>query len=153
MRSNQWVASTNDQGVALIPGLLPYQSNDLSLDPVDLPMDTTLATAKEQAYPYARSGMLLNFVVHRSRNALLVLRQADGAVLPVGAQVLPQGAAQSFVVAKRGEVYLTDLQAQQLLQVRWPGHHCAVQLNLPVAPANDPVADLRLGPLTCQETS
>jgi outer membrane usher protein FimD/PapC len=49
-------------------------------------------------------------------------------------------------VAKRGEVYMTDLNTTNALEVSWPGHQCALTLPLPQGQGDLP----RIGPLACQ---
>jgi outer membrane usher protein len=104
-RSNQVAATTNSNGLALVPNLLSYQKNQLTIEPAELPMDVEIKGVKEIAVPYARSGMFVEFPVRRSRNALVVLHQPDGKPVPPGARVTASPSAKEFVVAKRGEVY------------------------------------------------
>jgi len=82
-RSHQVVAVTDARGLAFVPGLLPWQRNVIDIDPVDLPLDAQVAITSQEVTPYARSGMAVDFGVRRTRQALLVLRQRDGAPVPV----------------------------------------------------------------------
>ncbi|MCL7422344.1 MAG: hypothetical protein M8364_15745 [Methylobacter sp.] len=54
-----------------MPNLLPYQKNRITIEPGELPFDVEIKGVKEMAVPYARSGMLVEFPVRRSRNALV----------------------------------------------------------------------------------
>jgi outer membrane usher protein len=145
--SNQVAAITNSKGMALVPGLLPYQSNQLTLNPDQLPFDVEIHGVREMVIPYARSGAFVNFPVKRSRNALVVLRQPGGAPVPAGAHVVVKPGDQEFIVARRGEVYLTDLAADSEIEVRWQNGGCQLPLKLPplLAGAEAP----RIGPLIC----
>jgi outer membrane usher protein len=144
-RSNQLVATTNSSGLALVPGLLPYQENQLTIDPVELPFDIELLGVRKTALPYARSGLFIEFPVRRSRNALVLLRQADGSVVPAGARVTVSPGENEFLVGKRGEVYLMDLVDSNRLSVLWKGGSC--QIDLPLDPKGP--SEPRIGPLTC----
>jgi outer membrane usher protein len=144
-RSKQLIASTNGSGMALVPGLLPYQANQLTIDPVELPFDIEIQSVREIAVPYARSGLLVDFPVHRSRNALVLLRQFDGSVIPAGARVTVAPGEQSFLVGKRGEAYLMDLSDSNELSVQWRGGAC--EFTLPLDPSGP--SEPRIGPLTC----
>ena len=96
----------------------------------------------------ARSGALVRFDVRRTRQALLVLRQADGQPVPVGSrvQVTPGGA--EFEAGRRGEVWLTDLSGdKQHLKVSWTGHGCELEVTVPPSDNGAPVT---LGPLVCE---
>jgi len=147
-RSNQLIASTSASGMALVPGLLPYQANQLTIDPVELPFDIEIQSVREIAVPFARSGLLVDFPIHRSRNALVLLRQLDGAVVPAGARVTVAPDEIGFLVGKRGEVYLMNLSDSNHLSVQWRGGAC--DLTLPLDPAGP--SEPRIGPLTCGET-
>jgi outer membrane usher protein len=144
-RSHQVVASTSSNGRAFVPGLLPWQVNELEIDPTDLPLDVVLGDVVKQVIPYAASGSMVRFEVRRARQALLILRQPDGTPVPVGALVrLPDGT--EFSAGLRGEVWLTDLAAgQQEISVSWQGGGC--RLHLPAGAAQDEPE--RIGPLAC----
>jgi outer membrane usher protein len=146
-RSNQLIAITNDSGMALVPDLLPYQTNQLTIDPVELPFDIKIQSVKEIAVPFARSGLLVDFPVHRSRNALVLLRQADGTVVPAGARVTVPPGEKDFLVGKRGEVYLMNLSDSNNLSVQWKEGACHLILQLDPAGPREP----RIGPMTCGE--
>lgn len=148
-RSHQVVAITDARGLAFVPGLLSWQKNQIEIDPVDLPLDVEVANTLLEVTPYARSGVVVDFGVRRTRQALLVLHQADGAPVPVGAKVrlLPDGP--EFMAGRRGEVWLTDLAAeQQRVQVRWPQGGCTLVLAVPASPDGMPG---KIGPLACEE--
>ena len=146
-RSNQLIAITNASGMALVPGLLPYQANLLTIDPVELPFDIEIRSAREIAVPFARSGLLVNFPVYRSRNALVLLRQFDGTVVPAGALVTVSPGENGFIVGKRGEAYLMNLSESNYLSVQWQGGACELFLPLDPAEPSEPL----IGPLTCGE--
>lgn len=145
-RSNQVVAETNGRGLAFVPGLLPWQANQLEIDPVSLPLDASIANVVQMVTPYAGNGSFVKFAVRRSRQALLVVQQSDGRPVPVGAtaRLLPDGP--EFMAGLRGEIWLTDLAAGiQQVEIRWPGGGC--RLDLPV-PSGELTPE-RIGPLAC----
>ncbi|MBE0434484.1 MAG: fimbrial biogenesis outer membrane usher protein [Methylomicrobium sp.] len=144
-RSNQISASTNSNGMALVPNLLPYQQNKITIDPGELPFDTEIKGVKEMALPYARSGILVEFPVRRSHNALVILLQPNGKPVPGGASVTVTPNGMTFIVAKRGQVYLTDLESDNRIAVQWPDGHCDLAITLPADGQPEP----RIGPLTC----
>jgi outer membrane usher protein len=145
--SNQVAAITNTKGMALVPGLLPYQSNQLTLNPDQLPFDVEIHGVREMVVPYARSGAFVNFPVKRSRNALVVLQQLGGSPVPAGAHVVVTPGDQEFIVAQRGEVYLMDLAADNRIAVRWKDGGCQLPLTLP--PRAPGAEAPHIGPLIC----
>ncbi|MGZ5201400.1 MAG: fimbria/pilus outer membrane usher protein [Telluria sp.] len=150
LRSHQVIATTDGSGRALIPGLLPWQKNQIEIDPIALPLDATASSWVQEVTPFAASGATVRFDVKRSRQALLVLRKPDGTPVPSGARarLLPDGA--EFVSGLRGEFWLSDLPTSTAkLAVTWTGGACTVEL-----PAGPPDAQpQQIGPLTCAGTS
>lgn len=147
-RSNQVAATTNSRGKALIPNLLPFQKNLITINPGELPFDTEIKGVKQMVTPYARSGLLVEFSVRRSRNALVVLQQPNGLPVPAGTRVTSTSSGMEFIVAKRGQVYLTDLEVDNHITAQWPEGRCDLFINLPL----DAPAEPRIGPLICGET-
>ena len=146
MRANQVVATTDARGLAFIPGLLPWQKNQIEIDAVDLPLDSEIGDMVQQITPYARSGVSVKFAVRRTRQALVVLQQADGTAVPANAKVRLAAGGGSFTTGRRGEVWLTDLGlGSQRLQVSWPDAQCGLDLPLPASIA----VPAKIGPLTC----
>ncbi len=147
--SNQVVAITNSKGLALVTGLLPYQLNQLTLNPDQLPFDVEIRGVRESVVPYARSGAFIDFPVKRSRDALVILQQPGGAPVPAGAAVTVTPGNREFIVARRGEVYLVDLGDDNRIAVRWKDGACALALTLPSLLAGGDAT--RIGPLLCGE--
>ena len=147
-RSHQVVAFTNQSGLAFVPGLLPWQANQIEIDPVDLPLDVEVTSVVQQVTPYPGSGLVVTFPVRRTHQALLVLHQPGGQPVPVGAKtrLLPNGP--EFITGRRGEVWLTDLaETLQRVQVTWPKGGCI--LDLTVAASLDGTPG-KIGPVVCE---
>jgi outer membrane usher protein len=145
--SHQVVAVTDARGRAFVPGLMPWQKNQIEIDPAELPLDTDVGNLVQQVTPYAASGALVKFAVRRTRQALVVLHRGDGQPVPIGARVrlLPDGP--QFIVGRRGQVWLTDLAAErQHLQVSWADGGCTLDMAVPAANGGMPA---KLGPLIC----
>jgi len=151
LRSHQVVAYTNDRGLALVPGLLPYETNLIGIDTAELPLDADVRAMQLKLTPYARSAVVADFGLRRRRSALVELVLADGSPVPAGARVtLPrQGAeigAAPFLVARRGEVYLEGLQSDNDIEARWDGRRCVARVQLDAAQQGTVP---RIGPLAC----
>ena len=144
-RSNQVAATTNRQGLALVTGLRPFQKNQISINPDELPLNMQIQGVEEMATPYARNGVLVDFPVRRTRSALVVIVQPDGKPVPAGTLVTVLPGEEAFVVGKRGETYLTDLNDSNHLVVIWPDGACELTFALAPAASEEP----RIGPLTC----
>jgi outer membrane usher protein len=138
---------TNDTGVALIPNLWPYQNNSVRIDPRDLPVSAEIDSIEINAVPAWRSAVKVTFPVRAGRGALLRIVFDDGEVAPAGATVQIEGDKESFYVARRGEAFVTGLQAANRLQLHWKGGRCSFEVSLPPE-SRDEVP--RLGPIPCK---
>jgi outer membrane usher protein len=144
-QDNQPIARTNEHGTALISRLRPYEANSVRIEQADLPLDTQIKSVQLDAIPYLRSGLLLSFLVKRSRGAVYVVVLDSGEPLPAGAVARVVGHAEEFPVGLRGEVYMTDLEAANQIVVTWREQRCEFALAFPES--SDPLPDL--GTHTC----
>lgn len=140
-------ARTDSQGRALVTGLQPNTINRIQLDPSELPISAEIDSIEQVAVPAARSGVLVKFPIRSGRGALIRLVLDDGEPAPAGAEVSIEGDNRDFYVARRGEAFVTGLQTQNRLRLKWKTATCAVDVTLP--PGN-PDEIPRIGPLTCK---
>ena len=138
---------TDADGNALVPGLAPYRRNAVRLDPSELPISAELDTIEMVAVPPARSGVRLAFPVRSGRGALITIRFEDGEAAPAGAEIELVGDRQEFFVARRGEAFITGLQAKNTLRLKWGGRACTLDVELPPE-VKDEIP--RLGPYVCK---
>jgi outer membrane usher protein len=143
---NQPVAKTNRKGNALVPNLLPYQNNSISIDPSNLPINTEINATQLYAVPYYQSGVLLRFPVKASRSATLTLVLPSGKPVPAGAVVNYIGHSdQDYPVGEDGELYLTELEIDNQLKAIWDNQSCTFTLHYPTT--KNPLPDL--GKVVC----
>lgn len=140
LADNQPAGRTDAHGNALIPGLRAYDSNVISIDQRDVPMDAEIGTLKLVMTPYFRSGVDAVFPVRRSRGATLTLRLDDGAPMPTGASVQIVGDDRTYAVGFDGEAYVTGLGPANRLRATWRGQSCAFDVALRASA--DPLPDL-----------
>lgn len=141
------MAHTDSQGRALITGLQPNTINRIQLDPSELPISAEIDSIEQVAVPAARSGVLVKFPIRSGRGALIRLVLDDGEAAPAGAEIAIEGDNRDFYVARRGEAFVTGLQTQNRLRLKWKERTCLVDVTLP--PGN-PDEIPRIGPLTCK---
>jgi outer membrane usher protein len=143
---NQVVAETDDTGTALVPRIRAYERNPLRIEQADLPLDVDIDTLEKDAIPYRRSGVRVDFDLHRSLGALVTLVEQDGLPIPVGAVAMVAGNDTEFPVGTKGETYLSGLTQSSLVRVSWPGKACEAKIAF--IPSADPLP--KLGPLLCE---
>jgi outer membrane usher protein len=141
------LTKTDDKGVALIPMLAAYQTNSVRLNPKDLSINANVESIEQSAVPAWRSGVKVIFPVASGRGALLKIVMEDGTQAPAGAIVRIDGSKEEFYVARRGEAFVTGLQASQRLLLNWNNRRCTFEVVLPPETPDDIP---RLGPLLCK---
>jgi len=141
------LSKTNASGIALIPQLVPYQLNSVRLNAADLPVSADIDSLEQVAIPAYRSVVKVTFPVRSGRGALLKIRMDDENVAPAGAIVQIDGDKQEFYVARRGEAFVTGLQASNTVLLKWNNQQCTFTVSLPPEAQNEIT---RVGPLYCK---
>ncbi|MBX3725690.1 MAG: fimbrial biogenesis outer membrane usher protein [Xanthomonadales bacterium] len=130
LRDNRVVAVTGDDGVALVPGLRPFQRNRVALEGADLPLSLRTGHAALDVVPGRRQVVTADFAATRVRWLSLRIALPGGAVPPPGAAVRGAGLAGDSVLGFEGELFLelaADV-APDALVLSWPGATCQVRL-------------------------
>jgi len=132
-------------GVALVPRLVAYEPNVVRLDDAGVPMDVSLDLHEKTIVPTSRSGVLLRYAGSKLKGATLLLVDAAGVPLPVGATVRVVGQDDVQHTALRGEVFLPSVEFPATVLVEHPRGRC-------MAVADAPAVDVlpRVGPLPCR---
>jgi outer membrane usher protein len=128
----------------LLDSLRAYESNGVSIDPRELPMDATLAMPVTSVTPAYRSGPVVRFPVVRASATTLRLVLPDGSPVPAGALVTTRN--EQVPVAMDGFVYLTSAAGRQEASAEWQGQRCTFTFERPEG--SDPQPDL--GTVTCR---
>jgi outer membrane usher protein len=140
------VARSDANGRALVPSLNSLQSNLVSIDPSNLPVDLRPERTQAVVVPGDRSGVVIDFGVAAAASALIVLVDARGVPLPVGAYITLDGSEEQAVVGYDGRAYLNGLSAHNRIRIQREGApDCSMAFDF------KPVAgqQAQIGPLTC----
>ena len=141
---NHPVATTDENGIAVVRDLRSFDVNRLSIDPLDLPLDAAVANPRVQVVPPYRSGMLVDFPVKRIHAGVFRLQRADGTAVPAGATVTLEG--EDFPVGLDGLAYVTNYDHGTTGEAHWAGGKCTFRL--PPPPAGEPQPDV--GTIACR---
>jgi outer membrane usher protein len=145
LADNRPLGRTNASGVLLAPDLRAFQPNVLAVDPTDVPLQMTLQATALTVKPQDRVGVVVRFPVKVESEALVLLNDEIGAVIPVGAAVYQNGGDEAEV-GFEGQVFLKNLKPHNALTVRKAsGEVCKAHFDY--VPARDRVA--RIGPIRC----
>ncbi len=129
---NSLIGTTNSRGLLLVSPLNAYQSNKVSIDPMDLPADLRIDKVSTEATPTESAGTLVTFVITPVRAASVIVVDTGNQPLPLGSQVrqLTNIAVPSTIIGFDGEVYLDTLDEKNVLEVIKPsGDICTVSFD------------------------
>ncbi len=140
--------TTDAEGYALVTRLSPYANNSIRLNAQELPIGAELDTIEQSVVPPARSGVKVTFPVRSGQAALLKILLDDGEVAPAGAIIQILGDKQEFYVARRGEAFVTGLQAKNKLELRWNDTKCTMDVDVPQIANKEDI--VRLAPMVCK---
>jgi outer membrane usher protein len=143
---NRPAGSTGSDGQLLVPSLLSYQNNRLSVDATRLPPDIEVGQTSVEVRPPNRSGVIVDFHIQHVSAALLQLQDRDGQPLPLGSVALVEG-AKDQPVGYDGEAYVTGLRPMNDMAIALPdGKRCVVHFAYKPVKDDIPI----IGPLVCR---
>lgn len=109
LSENKPVGRTDSGGRLLVPDLNSYESNQLAIDPKNLPVDAAVGSTREIVVPADQSGVVVDFHVKQSHAAAIVeLIHASGEPLAAGSLGMLDGGGE-FIVGYGGEAYIEGL--------------------------------------------
>lgn len=110
---------TNSFGQAVLTDVNSYYRNQISVDLNSLPDDAQVAHSVTQGTFTEGAIGYRHFDVVSGHSAMALLRLPDNSWPPFGAQVFNSRDQQVGMVGDDGNTYLTGLNANDVLQVRW----------------------------------
>lgn len=115
--NNALGARINRKGYALVPYLSPYRSNDISLDPSDIPNFVELEYSRLRVIPYADAILNLNFPTHLGYVLFIQAKLNDASALPFYAPIYNQNDKLIGHVAQGGLVYIRTAQLKGRIKI------------------------------------
>lgn len=141
------LTETDARGLALVPNLGAYVPNQIRLNPQDLPISADIDSIEQIVVPRLRSAVKIDFPIRPGRAALLKVVFDDGEPAPPGATLRIAGESQEFLVARRGESFVSGLKPRNQMELTWNNQHCGFEVVLPPPKRND-IA--RVGAVVCK---
>ncbi|AJK50462.1 fimbria/pilus outer membrane usher protein [Burkholderia plantarii] len=125
-------------GHAIVSSLMPFETNEVEIDPKGLPMSVELKSTTQHAVPTAGAVVRLRFKTEGGgRSVIMRIRTRDGKPLPFGAEVFDAKGQHAGTVAQMGSVVLRGVKTNAgTLRVKWgtaASEGCTVSYQLPVA--------------------
>jgi outer membrane usher protein len=154
LHENRVIGTTDTGGHLLIPDLNAYQHNQVAIDSMNLPADTRIATVAMDLVPQSHAGVLAGFRVSRYSAASVILRDADGKLMPPGTRVHHVESGGDTIVGYDGLTFIEKLQPDNHLEIINGGAgdaqravQCRVEFTYQ-RPADGTLPTI--GPLTCR---
>lgn len=131
--ANNVVGRTDANGLLLVTRLNPWQENRLSIDPLALPADMSVALTEKAVVPLGRTGVLVDFPMQTVVSLQVSVEDAHGQPLPAGSPVWlvsanPITDAPLTVIGQDSLLYLQDAPSHARLRVRHDGIFCELVL-------------------------
>lgn len=109
----------NDSGLAVVPYLSPFRSNEVVIDPKGTSTDVELTTTSQRVAPYAGAVVLLKYATVSGRSLLINGRTSSGEPIPFGADVLDENGASLGIAGQGGTIFIRTNADSGRLTVRW----------------------------------
>lgn len=119
--NNQTGVKTDFRGYALVPNLMPFRNNDVTLNSDSLQDNVDLQQTSRKVVPTRGALVRADYRAQVGQRVLMSLTRADGSAVPFGATVINEADrdAGSSIVGDGGQVYLAGMQSKGRLLVQW----------------------------------
>jgi len=147
---------TDSRGYAIVPSLSPYQENTIELETDTLPDNVDVELDGQKAIPTRGAIVMADYATHVGNRVLFTLTWQDafppfGATGQIALAAEGKNSSTSGIVAEKGELYLSGVPAQGIIEVKWQEDgvqkSCRAPFRLPAATGTNPV---RLVSAVCQ---
>lgn len=144
--SNRPIGRTNSRGNLLVPNLLPYYANRLSIAAEDLPMDYRIDGVERLIAPASRGAAVVTFPVQRVQALTGKVRLTAGkrSGVPVYGDFLVRvnGVDHTSPIGRGGEFYFENVPpGRHPAEIQYRGRTCRFTLTVPDVPGES-VVDL-----------
>lgn len=134
--SNTQGAKVDRRGYAVVPNLMPYQLNTVTLDPKGADAGLELKSTSANVAPRLGSVVRLNYETSVGRAVMVETSLPDGQPIPFGAEVRDTAGNSVGVAGQGSRLFVRDLPASGALTVKWgegAAESCQIDVQLPAA--------------------
>ncbi len=144
---NRLVGVTGMNGKLLVPDLVPYQKNKISIDTTKLPVSARVGQTQTSIVPAEQAGVDIDFGVHAgARSVVAVLTDAAGKPLAAGLKGRVLDTDRRVAIGYDGQVFLDDVKDSNTILVDLLDKECRVSFSYQGAGEGQDV----IGPFICQ---
>ena len=126
---NRRVGKTDIRGRFLVTDLRPYETNRISLDAAQLPLDMPVKSPDLRVTPAPQSGVMARFETVSAHGGEIRVVDDSGAPLPLGSLLLREDDGERFPVGHNGRAYISGLKTPAryvgdggCTMILWPEH-------------------------------
>lgn len=106
---NRRVGKTDIRGRFLVTDLRPYETNRISLDVAQLPLDMPVKSSDLRLTPAPQSGVIARFETVSANGGEIRVVDESGAPLPLGSLLLREDDGERFPIGHNGRAYISGL--------------------------------------------
>ncbi len=127
---NRPIGKTDKRGKLLVPDIRSYESNKVSIEPDDLPIESTISETQRRIALPERSGVVIRFEGEgeATSTALVTLVDAHGGFIEVGSTVKVTGFDDEYVVGYDGQAFISNLRPNNTLVVELIAGTCSANV-------------------------
>lgn len=126
-------AKVDRRGYAVVPYLMPYELNTITLDPKGADIGVEIAETTRRVAPRAGAVVALRYDTRSGRALIIQTRLPDGRPVPFGADVLDDAGTSVGVAGQASRLHVNGLQHSGTLTVRWgtdDAEQCRIDVTL-----------------------
>ena len=136
--SNQETGRTNRSGDILVPDLLSYYGNRLSIADEDVPIEYAIDATERIVAPPNRGGAVVTFPVRKIRSVtgVLVVRKTAEVIVPASGELVVEvdGGEIASPIGTGGEFYFESLPpGRHRARVKYSGGTCSFAIDVPAS--------------------
>lgn len=127
-------AKVDRRGYAVVPYLMPYELNTITLDPKGTDIGVEIAETTRRVAPRAGAVVSLRYDTRSGRALIIQTRLPDGRPVPFGADVLDAAGNSVGVAGQASRLHVNGLQHSGAITVRWgdtAAESCRLDVHLP----------------------
>jgi outer membrane usher protein len=133
--TNNIGTTINSSGYAVLPFLMPYRLNSVTIDPSEtVSPDVEFKSTSESVAPRVNSVVMIRFQTVGGRAILITAYLPDRSVVPFGASVYDAQGGEVGLAGQDGGIYLRGIAESGTLTARWgdaPDQKCSFKYQLP----------------------
>ncbi|MDE9620256.1 fimbria/pilus outer membrane usher protein [Citrobacter portucalensis] len=144
--NNQTGVKTDFRGYTVVPYVMPYRENTVSLNTATLPDSADVELSSRTVTPTRGALVRAHFDTRVGKRALLTLIRSNGDAVPFGAHVSDTNQSASSIVGDNGQVYLTGMADSGTALAKWgqgQDQQCRVNWQLPNQMPDSGVVELK----------